>query len=78
MNQKDLSMKTTEWKSIDYIKTQEELDAYVEEYIASIKEDLEFAIDKLTEIATQTPQSGQARLMVKSAKQALDKIGVRI
>lgn len=71
-------MKTTEWKSIDYIKTQEELDAYVEEYIASIKEDLEFAIDKLTEIATQTPQSGQARLMVKSAKQALDKIGVRI
>ena len=71
-------MKTTEWKSIDYIKTQEELDAYVEEYIASIKEDLEFAIDKLTEIATQTPQSGQARLMVKSAKQALDQIGVRI
>lgn len=71
-------MKTTEWKSIDYIKTQEELDAYVEEYIASIKEDLDFAIDKLTEIATQTPQSGQARLMVKSAKQALDKIGVRI
>lgn len=71
-------MKTTEWKSIDYIKTQEELDAYVEEYIASIKEDLEFAIDKLTEIATQTPQSGQARLMVKSAKQALDKIGVKL
>lgn len=71
-------MKVTEWKSIDYIKTQEDLDAYVEEYIASIKEDLEFAIDKLTEIATQTPQSGQARLMVKSAKQALDKIGVRI
>lgn len=71
-------MKTTEWKPIDYIKTQEELDAYIEEYIASLKEDLEFAIDKLTEIATQTPQSGQARLMVKSAKQALDKIGVRI
>lgn len=71
-------MKVTEWKPIEHIKTQEELDAYIEEYIASLKEDLEFAIDKLTEIATQTPQSGQARLMVKSAKQALDKIGVRI
>ena len=70
--------KVTEYKTIDFIKTQEELDAYVEEYIASIKEDLEFAIDKLTEIATQTPMSGQARLMIKSAKEALDKIGVRL
>ena len=70
-------MKVTEYKTIDFIKTQEDLDAYVEEYIHSLKEDLDFSIEKLKEIATQTPTSGQARLMIKSAKQALDKIGVK-
>lgn len=72
-NQKDLSM-VTEWKSIDYIKTQEDLDNYVEAYIESFKNDLNVALGALKEIAVQVPQSGQARLMRKAARDAYVKI----
>lgn len=71
-------MAITEWKPIENIKTQEDLDNYIEAYTESFKNDLDVALAALKEIAVQVPQSGQARLMVKSAKQALDKIGVRI
>jgi len=67
-------MKVTEWKSIDYIKTQEDLDNYVESYIESYKNDLDIALNALREIAVQVPQSGQSRLMCKTAKEAYVKI----
>lgn len=64
----------TEWKSIDYIKTQEDLNNYVEAYIESFKNDLDVALAALKEIAVQVPQSGQARLMRKTAREAYVKI----
>ena len=67
-------MAITEWKSIEYIKTQEDLDNYVEAYIESFKNDLDTALAALKEIAVQVPQSGQARLMRKAAREAYVKI----
>ena len=67
-------MAITEWKSIEYIKTQEDLDNYVEAYIESFKNDLDIALAALKEIAVQVPQSGQARLMRKAAREAYVKI----
>lgn len=67
-------MAITEWKSIEYIKTQEDLDNYVEAYVESFKNDLDIALAALKEIAVQVPQSGQARLMRKAAREAYVKI----
>ena len=67
-------MAITEWKSIEYIKTQEDLDNYVEAYIESFKNDLDIALAALKEIAVQVPQSGQALLMRKAAREAYVKI----
>jgi len=67
-------MTTTEWKPIEYIKTQEDLDNYIEAYIESFKNDLDIALAALKEIAVQVPQSGQARLMRKAAREAYVKI----
>lgn len=64
----------TEWKSIDYIKTQEDLDNYVESYIESYKKDLDITLNALKWIMEQVPQSGQARLMRKSAKEAYEAV----
>ena len=64
----------TEWKSIDYIKTQEDLDNYVEAYIESFKKDLDIALEALKRTIDQVPQSGQARLMRKWSKEAYEKI----
>ena len=66
--------KVTEWKPIEYIKTQEDLDNYIESYIESFKNDLDIALGALKEIAVQVPQSGQARLMRKTAREAYVKI----
>lgn len=67
-------MAITEWKPIENIKTQEDLDNYVEAYTESFKNDLDVALGALKEIAAQVPQSGQARLMRKTARDAYVKI----
>ena len=67
-------MAITEWKPIEYIKTQEDLDNYIEAYVESFKNDLDIALAALKEIAVQVPQSGQARLMRKAAREAYVKI----
>ena len=63
-----------EWKPIENIKTQEDLDNYIEAYTESFKNDLDVALAALKEIAVQVPQSGQARLMRKVAREAYIKI----
>lgn len=63
-----------EWKPIENIKTQEDLDNYIEAYTESFKNDLDVALAALKEIAVQVPQSGQARLMRKTAREAYIKI----
>lgn len=67
-------MAITEWKPIENIKTQEDLDDYIETYTESFKNDLDVALTALKEIAVQVPQSGQARLMRKAARDAYIKI----
>lgn len=67
-------MAITEWKPIEYIKTQEDLDNYIEAYIESYKHDLDLALGVLKRIVDQIPQSGQARLMRKWSKEAYEKI----